>query len=116
MREPFGLWQELSRSPGLPRGDGYFYDFCDAIEVNANNESAPAGGWGLEHALGAYGSYMAQQAWDEQVFPFQPLFGTGRPADCFSDAPRIGSHTPPTFINVTIDNEGRSWDWVPPTL
>jgi hypothetical protein len=37
--------------------DQSFYEFCDALEVK-NGVSASAAGWGLDHALDAYGNYM----------------------------------------------------------
>ncbi|EAU84205.2 endoprotease [Coprinopsis cinerea okayama7 len=46
-------WQELQ--PGSGPGTE-FYRFCDALEVK-DGVSAPAEGWGLEHALEAWGLY-----------------------------------------------------------
>ena len=53
MRNPIWEWQELSPSS---KG-GKFFKFCDALEVK-DGVSAPASGWGLEHALQAWGKYM----------------------------------------------------------
>lgn len=36
--------------------DASFFQFCDALEVK-DGVSAPATGWGLDHALEAWGSY-----------------------------------------------------------
>lgn len=48
-------WQNLQ-----PAGENQiFYAFCDALEVK-DGVSAPAEGWGLEHALAAYGTYMSE--------------------------------------------------------
>jgi hypothetical protein len=33
-----------------------FFNFCDALEVK-NGISAPASGWGVDHALTAWGTY-----------------------------------------------------------
>lgn len=46
-------WQSLSPSSGP---GAQFFDFCDALEVK-NGVSASASGWGLDHALQAWGSY-----------------------------------------------------------
>ena len=48
------LWDWQSLSP--TSGGGLFFDFCDALEVK-NGVSAGPQGWGLEHALEAWGSY-----------------------------------------------------------
>lgn len=46
-------WQSLQVTSGP---GAQFYNFCDALEVK-NGVSAPASGWGLDHALDAWGSY-----------------------------------------------------------
>lgn len=35
-----------------------FFEFCDALEVK-NGVSAPAAGWGLDHALPAWSSFFS---------------------------------------------------------
>ncbi|KAG6854358.1 hypothetical protein C0991_007863 [Blastosporella zonata] len=47
-------WQSLQPTTGP---NGQFYRFCDALEVK-NGISAPASGWGLNHALAAWSSYF----------------------------------------------------------
>ena len=47
-------WQALS--PSLGSG-ARFFDFCDALEVDADGNVAPEGGFGAEHALKAWASY-----------------------------------------------------------
>ena len=47
------LWQNLQLAPGP---NDTFYSFCDALEVK-DGEVAGEDGWGLEHALAAWGSY-----------------------------------------------------------
>ena len=42
-----------------PNTGGRFYDFCDALEVK-DGMSASASGWGMEHALDAWGIYWKQ--------------------------------------------------------
>ena len=50
------LWDWQSLSP--TSGGGTFFEFCDALEVDANGNHAPAAGFGLQHALSAWGSYL----------------------------------------------------------
>jgi hypothetical protein len=44
-----------------------FRKFCDALEV-ANGTSAPASGWGLNHALPAWGKYWTSYYIKESEF------------------------------------------------
>lgn len=48
------LWDWQSLSP--TSGGGVFFEFCDALEVK-NGVSAGSEGWGLDHALQAWGSF-----------------------------------------------------------
>ncbi|KAG6885617.1 hypothetical protein C0993_012364 [Termitomyces sp. T159_Od127] len=50
------LWDWQSLQPTTGPG-GKFYQFCDALEVK-DDVNAPASGWGLDHALAAWGSYF----------------------------------------------------------
>lgn len=52
--DPLYSWQDLQPSSEL--SDNAFFEFCDALEVK-DGENAPPQGWGLEHALQAYGSW-----------------------------------------------------------
>jgi hypothetical protein len=52
VRNQLWNWQELS--PGSDAA--IFFDFCDALEVK-NGTSAGPNGWGLDHALDAWGHY-----------------------------------------------------------
>ncbi|KAF9023153.1 peptidase S28 [Hymenopellis radicata] len=95
LSQPMGLWQELQqyRGPNQP-----FYEFCDYLEVcevDGKNTSAPESGWGLDHALEAFGSWMREQ---------NPLI---------SDAD-ISTHddTLPQYRNISVDNGARSWSWM----
>ena len=47
-------WQEMQPNSGP---GSTFFTFCDALEVK-DGASAPASGWGLEHALAAWGNYF----------------------------------------------------------
>ncbi|THG98113.1 hypothetical protein EW026_g4011 [Hermanssonia centrifuga] len=53
-------WQSLDVGTGP---GGQFFKFCDALEVK-NGVSAPESGWGLDHALQAWGSY-----WTTTYYP-----------------------------------------------
>ena len=54
VRNDIWQWQELqiNSGPNMP-----FYQFCDALEVK-NGKSAPKSGWGLAHALQAWGQWF----------------------------------------------------------
>ncbi|KAJ6551802.1 serine carboxypeptidase S28-domain-containing protein [Mycena capillaripes] len=90
-------WQGLSLSIGP---GAQFFDFCDALEVK-NGVNAPAGGWGLDHALSAWSSY-----WTTTYLSL--LCGDDDAEDC------LGSYnTSQSFwTDTTIDNSGRSWFWI----
>lgn len=47
-------WQDLQPDSGP---NATFFEFCDALEVK-DGVSAPASGWGLAHALPAWGNYF----------------------------------------------------------
>lgn len=49
----FNYWQEGSVTT---RSNG-FYQFCDAMEADEKGRKAPASGWGIDHALKAWGDY-----------------------------------------------------------
>ncbi|KAJ6475650.1 serine carboxypeptidase S28-domain-containing protein [Mycena vulgaris] len=90
-------WQGLS----LTSGPGaQFFNFCDALEVK-NGVNAPAAGWGLDHALGAWSSY-----WSTTYLSL--LCGGSDAEDC------LGSYnTSQSFwTDTSIDNSGRSWFWI----
>ena len=55
VRNPLWNWQGLSPDSGPNQP---FFQFCDALEVK-NGVSATAQGWGLDHALAAWGRYYA---------------------------------------------------------
>ncbi|KAF7364825.1 Peptidase S28 [Mycena venus] len=97
LKTNFGAWQRLlmSAGPGAP-----FFQFCDALEVK-NSVSAPAEGWGLDHALAAWGSYWIT------TFLAQ-ICGDDDPEDC------IGTYnaSQPYYTDTSIDNADRSWQWM----
>ncbi|KAF9026495.1 hypothetical protein BDZ89DRAFT_1067591 [Hymenopellis radicata] len=95
LNEPMGFWQDLQPAAGPNQ---MFYEFCDLLqvwEVDGKNTSAPESGWGLDHALEAFGSWMRER----------------HPS--ISDAD-ISSHddTLPQYRNISVDNWERSWSWM----
>ncbi|KAF8520564.1 serine carboxypeptidase S28-domain-containing protein [Gautieria morchelliformis] len=88
-------WQNLQPYVGP---NATFFQSCDAIEVK-NGVNAPATGWGLNHALSAWGSYF------KTVYLPQSSLGALLPRDC------LGTYnTSQAFwTNTTIDNVNRSW-------
>ena len=48
-------WQSLQPYSGPNQ---QFYQFCDALEVDTDGTVAPASGFGLDHALQAWGAYL----------------------------------------------------------
>ncbi len=54
MRNNLWDWQALQPSSGNKTA---FLKFCDALEVK-NGQSAPASGWGVQHAVNAWGKYF----------------------------------------------------------
>ena len=64
MQQNLFPWQSLQVSTG---SEGDFYKFCDALEVK-NGVSAPAQGWGLDHALQAWGSYWTSTFYTQSAF------------------------------------------------
>jgi hypothetical protein len=55
VRINLGDWQSLQPDSG---SGTMFYKFCDALEVK-NGVSAPASGWGVDHALSAWGKFFS---------------------------------------------------------
>ncbi|KAF8513795.1 serine carboxypeptidase S28-domain-containing protein [Gautieria morchelliformis] len=89
-------WQSLQPYVGP---NATFFQSCDAIEVK-NGVNAPATGWGLDHALSAWGSYF------KNVYLPQ-LCGTTNAEDC------LGTYnTSQAFwTDTSVDNANRSWMW-----
>ena len=48
-------WQALDPSSGP---NTQFFEFCDALEVDADGTVAPESGFGAEHTLEAWGAYF----------------------------------------------------------
>ncbi|KAI0774601.1 peptidase S28 [Fomes fomentarius] len=92
------LWEWQSLSPSS--NGGLFFDFCDALEVK-NGVSAGPKGWGLEHALQAWGKY-----WTETYYPIL--------CDDLDVVTCLGTYDPTQDIwtDTSVDNAGRSWTWI----
>ncbi|KAI0764283.1 peptidase S28 [Trametes elegans] len=90
-------WQSLQPDSG-PGGD--FYQFCDALEVN-NGASAGASGWGLDHALQAWGNY-----WKSAYY--QQICGSDDVETC------LGTYdaSNPFWTYTYTENADRSWQWL----
>ncbi|PBK97921.1 hypothetical protein ARMGADRAFT_1076366 [Armillaria gallica] len=90
-------WQSLQPTSG---SGAQFFDFCDALEVK-NGVSASAKGWGLDHALTAWGSYFRNTY-------ISGLCGSLDAETC------LGSYdaTQDFYTDTSIDNAGRSWMWI----
>ncbi|KAJ7596440.1 serine carboxypeptidase S28-domain-containing protein [Mycena floridula] len=90
-------WQSLSPSVGP---NAQFFQFCDALEVK-DGVNAPATGWGLDHAVEAWGSYFAN------VY-FERLCGDLDAETC------LGSYDPTQdyWTDTSVDNANRSWFWI----
>ncbi|KAK7062128.1 peptidase S28 [Favolaschia claudopus] len=86
-------WQGLTLSGGP---GAQFFKFCDALEVK-DGVSAPAAGWGLEHALDAWSSY-----WKTTYLAL--LCGEDDVEDC------LGTYdtSQPYWTDISIDNSERS--------
>ncbi|QRW04214.1 Serine carboxypeptidase S28 [Ceratobasidium sp. AG-Ba] len=95
LRNPMWMWQNLQ--PG--DSDQSFYEFCDALEVK-DGVSAGAGGWGLGHALTAYGNYM--KSYISSVCGF------------FTQEECLGSYNANMtfYTDTSVDNSWRSWNWL----
>ena len=63
MRNNLWDWQSLSPTSGP---GSQFFDFCDALEVK-DGVSAGSDGWGLDHALSAWGAYWKSSYYAESM-------------------------------------------------
>ncbi|KAK2466388.1 hypothetical protein APHAL10511_002030 [Amanita phalloides] len=90
-------WQAIQPSSGPGT---VFYKFCDALEVK-NGVSASKHGWGLEHALNAWGSFYKK-------FYLGYLCGTQTPEKC------VGTYDPTQheWTSTAVNNSARSWTWI----
>jgi len=91
-------WQNLEPSIGP---GALFFEFCDALEVE-DGVNAPETGWGLEHAINAWGSFWNNTYYTNHVcgdVDAETCLGTYNTSD-------------PFWANITVDNATRSWFWI----
>lgn len=69
VRNNFWDWQSLSPNSGP---NSAFYQFCDALEVK-DGVSAESHGWGLDHALNAWGTYWNTTYYKRRELPIMNL-------------------------------------------
>ncbi|KAF9450668.1 hypothetical protein P691DRAFT_809949 [Macrolepiota fuliginosa MF-IS2] len=91
-------WQSLQPTSG---NNTEFFKFCDALEVK-NGVSAPAEGWGLDHALQAWGNHWTTGGY------LARLCGSGSTEVC------LGTYDPTQayYTDTSIDNSNRAWFWI----
>ncbi|THH17760.1 hypothetical protein EW146_g3119 [Bondarzewia mesenterica] len=90
-------WQSLSPTSGP---NAPFFQFCDALEVK-DGVSAPASGWGVDHAVSAWGTYFKNEY-------LSNLCGNATAEECLGTYNASQS----TWTDESIDNAGRSWNWI----
>jgi hypothetical protein len=93
------LWDWQSLQPTSGPG-ATFFEFCDALEVK-DGVNAPSTGWGLDHALTAWGSF-----WNST---YLNIVCDGEDVvDC------LGTYDPTQayYTDTSLDNAGRSWTWI----
>ncbi|KAL4078879.1 peptidase S28 [Scleroderma yunnanense] len=90
-------WQSIQPFTGP---GALFYQFCDALEVK-DGQSADKNGWGLEHAIEAWGAF-----WNSTYY--QHECGNTDPETC------LGTYnaSQPYWTSTAIDNSARSWIWI----
>jgi len=93
------LWDWQSLAPDVGPGS-QFFNFCDALEVK-DGVSAPAQGWGLDHALNAWGDY-----WKTTYLGV--LCGTESPNQCLGTYNLSQSQ----WSDVSLNQDFRSWMWI----
>ncbi|KAI0332898.1 peptidase S28 [Cubamyces sp. BRFM 1775] len=94
-------WQDLLLSDGA---GSTFFQFCDALEVESGGKVAGPNGWGLDHALAAWGAYYKES--------FLPSYCGGSSSaevgQCF-DTYNSGN---PAYTDTAVNNWVRSWYWL----
>ncbi|KAI0065737.1 peptidase S28 [Artomyces pyxidatus] len=98
LRENLWDWQSLQPASGP---GATFFQFCDALEVK-NGVSAPASGWGAEHAVAAWGDFWTTGGY------LNLICGGDDAEDC------LGSYnTSQSFwTDTSLNNADRSWMWI----
>jgi len=97
LRNNLWSWENLQPNTG---SNAAFFEFCDALEVK-DGVSAPASGWGLEHALPTWGNYF-------KTVSLPAICGEENAESCF------GTYDPDEsyWTDIKIENGHRSWNWL----
>ncbi|TFY59436.1 hypothetical protein EVG20_g7795 [Dentipellis fragilis] len=90
-------WQKLSPLSGP---GSLFFQFCDALEVK-DGKNAPASGWGVEHAVNAWGTYFKNTY-------MNLLCGDVDVATCIGTYNASAS----VYTDTAVNNAARSWQWI----
>ncbi|TFY55380.1 hypothetical protein EVG20_g9338 [Dentipellis fragilis] len=90
-------WQSLSPTTGHNQ---LFWQFCDALEVK-DGKSANASGWGVDHALAAWGTYFKNT--------YLPQLCGGQDAETC-----VGTYdaSQSEWTSTEVDDANRSWYWI----
>ncbi|KAK1225863.1 hypothetical protein PQX77_011191 [Marasmius sp. AFHP31] len=100
LKRPLSRWQEIAPDSG-PKT--VFGEFCDALEVDEKGKHAPKEGWGVKKALDTWGKYYRDTH-------LKSICGKLNIGECLNSQP-ANATVDVKSINVTIDNESRSWKW-----
>jgi len=96
LRNQLGVWQDITPVNGR---EG-FNAFCDALEVKDGVAAGPSG-WGLEHALDAWGAFQSK-------WVATNCDASASQDDC------LGTYDPTLdyYHNTTVNQVWRSWYWL----
>ncbi|KAL1724091.1 serine carboxypeptidase S28-domain-containing protein [Schizophyllum commune] len=97
LRNNIWSWQTLQPFTASAGGKLEFYEFCDALEVNGRTVSGPKG-WGLEHALRAWGAYFSRTTVAKLCTDIDL-------AECINGTPASSQDDHP------VNDADRSWSW-----
>ncbi|EKM56517.1 uncharacterized protein PHACADRAFT_183166 [Phanerochaete carnosa HHB-10118-sp] len=89
-------WQSLAPDTGP---NSTFFEFCDALEVK-NGTSAPVSGWGVDHALPAWGAFWTNGYLDNLC------------SDSIADCLGTYNMSNQLYTNISIGNDNRAWTWI----
>lgn len=115
VRNPIWDWQSLQPTSGPGAA---FFKFCDALEVK-DGQNAPESGWGLDHALPAWGTFFKDQYIPRCefciiVFPLMtsnsilPVCGDIDTETCLGTYDENSTF----YTDTSVDNSWRSWNWI----
>ncbi|VDC02128.1 unnamed protein product [Peniophora sp. CBMAI 1063] len=96
LKNPLYAWQDMQYGSE----ESGFYIFCDRLEVK-DNETAPAEGWGLEHALSAWGADFKDG--------YLPAICAGQNYSICLDTYNASSEV---YTSTSVGDTTRAWMWV----